>query len=232
LAYDYEGWIELENIMPDDQWSFQYGDPVEVVEYEGIYPRRALLRVDMKRYTEAQITIEYASNPVGWFTNLGNSHSNNGCCGDDGHTTFDAEVWGIQPPAPPHDPPWFEYDVGVCTNIFGDGRYDLDGLLADDEPTVLTLVVRDQYLHVSSDATLLAVEFTGPGFFRIDEGIWDDEANGCNDGVMWLGLNRVVDGTERCGEGALRAQVTLIGKGPPPQVVPHEIGQVLPIDLD
>ena len=51
--------------------------------------------------------------------------------------------------------------------------------------------------------------------------------------MIWLGLNRVVDGTYRCGEGTLRAQITLIGKGPPPQVMPHfEIGAVLPIDLD
>lgn len=233
LAYDYDGWIELENIMPADQWSFQPGDPVEVVEYDGAYPRMALLRIDMKRYTEVQITVEYASDPVGWFTNLGDSRTNNGCCGDAATSTFDADVWVAQPPAPPHDPPEFEYDVGVCTNMFDDGRHDLDGLLADAEPTVLTFVVRDQYLHISSDATPLAVEFTGPGIFRIDEGLWDDEANGCNDGVIWLGLNRVVDGTYRCGEGTLRAQITLIGKGPPPQVMPHfEIGAVLPIDLD
>lgn len=231
LDYDYSGWIELEHILPADQWSFQSGDPIEVVEYDGAYPRMALLRIDMRRYTEAQITIEYASDPVGWFTNLGNSQTNNGCCGDAATSTFDAELWVIRPPAPPHDPPWFEYDVGVCTNIFGDGRHELDGLLADGEPTVLTFVVRDQYLHISSDASPMAVEFTGPGIFRIDEGLWDEEANGCNDGVLWQGLNRVVDGIYRSGEGALRAQITLIGKGPPPQVLPHyfELGKVLPI---
>ena len=234
LAPRYYGWIYFEGDVPggEDPWTFQPGDPVEVAEYEGAgMEAMALLRIDMKRYTEVRVTVYYTTDPVGWVTNLGDSRTNNGCCGDAATSTFDAELWVIQPPAPPHDPPWFEYDVGVCTNIFGGGvAQELGGLLAEEGPTALTFVIRDQYLRISSDSSPLSVEFTGPGMFRIDEGIWDDEASGCNDGVLWLGLNRVVSSTARSGQGVILAEVELLGLY---DWVPNDKnGAVLPLDPD
>ena len=171
----------------------------------------------MKHHTEAQVTVHYNSQPIGWVTNLGDSGTNNGNCGDEGTNTFDAELCVIQPPAPPHHEP-FDHDVEVCTNVFGDGGNEFHDLLAEDPltETVLTFVIRDQYLHVSSSASPRVAEFSGEGMFRIDTGVWDSEAEACNDGKLWLGLNRVVDGTYRWGQGARFAEITLIGRGPAP----------------
>ena len=217
LHSDYFGWINLAYVHPyDEQWTFQSGDPVEVIDYENSGPLgMALLKIDMKHYTEAQVTVYYTSDPVGWVTNLGNARTNNGSCGDDADNTYDAEVYVIRSPAPPHPEP-IDYDVGVCTNDLSADSHELQGLLAEETETVLTFVIRDQYLGISSSASPLAIAFDGEGMFRIDTGVWDPEADACNDGQLWLALNRVVKYPDRSGEGAAFAEITLIGSGPSP----------------
>jgi hypothetical protein len=135
----------------------------------------------------------------------------------------------IQPPAPPCPP--FDYDLGAETNDFGYHQFPwgagrcisprVSHLFDGDDPTAVTYVVRDKSLRVSSTAGPVETEFIGECVFRIDTGLWDEEqfqhtGNGCNDGVLWLGLNRVVKYTDRSGQGAEFAEITVIGSGPPP----------------
>lgn len=206
--------------------------PVEVIAYEpdpdGGDLHLALLELDMKHYSEALVTVMYTANPYGWITNLGNSPSNNGCGGDAADRSFDGEFWVIQPPAPPHPP--FDYDLGAETNDFGyqtfgwgEGRVAslrLRDMLEQDSPTVVTYVVRDKSLQVISGGGQVDSEFTGVCVFRIDTGLWDPEADGgqgaCNDGLLHLGLNRVVASIARRGQGAMIVWITLIGDGPSP----------------
>jgi hypothetical protein len=219
----YYGWIDLAYLHPDDQWSFQPGDPVEVLEYE--WPSdlaMALLRIDMKHYIEARIKVYYTADPVGWVTNLGNSRTNNGAGGDAGTNSFDEELWVIKDPG-------FDYELRAETNDYGYQTFPwgatarvagltVRNLLSEPGPTVVTYTVRDKSLRVSKHEIRGAyeAEFSGECVFRIDTTLWDPEANdgagACNDGILWLGLNRVVDGTYRSGQGVEFAEIALVGQ--------------------
>lgn len=234
LHDDYSRAIDLEQELEEEPG---LGDPpVEIVEVDpdpdgGPLPL-VLFRIDMTHYLEAHITVWYWSDPYGWITNLGNSRTNNGCGGDGATSSFDGEFWVIQPPAPPHPP--FDYDLGAETNDFGYQAFPwgvgraaklrvrnlFEEGVGEDDLTPVTYVVRDKSLRVASSAGPVEPEFAGDCVFRIDTALWDPEANdqqgACNDGVLWLGLNRVVASIDRHGQGAVFAVITLIGSGLPP----------------
>jgi hypothetical protein len=234
LHRDYYGWINLAG----DEWSFDPNDPTEPVEVIAYDPRGdggdpespdllglALLRIDMRHYTEVRVTVYYNRWPEGWLTNLGNSRTNNACGGDSGTNSFDGEAWSVLPPAVPD--PCGGCELGATTNDFDYRQYPwgaadraaglcLRGVFIPGEYTTVEYVVRDKSLSVWSSAGPMEVQFAGECVSRIDTTLWDPELEDCNDAQLWLGLNRVVRDTARLGNGAEYAEIMLIGSGPPP----------------
>ncbi|MCK4341327.1 MAG: hypothetical protein KAY37_06345 [Phycisphaerae bacterium] len=248
LRYDYSGWINLQSHF----WTFQPGDPVEVIQDDpnGDLTSLALLQIDMRGYTKAEVVVYY-DNPTGWVTNLGNSPTNNGCGGDSGTNSFDSEFWAVNLAG-------FEYDLGATTNDYAHQAGFPSSMYLHDlwnwwcwPWTCVTYIVEDGSLYVSKKCCFYPLdavfdelageglfqhdesvqccyyccrafdaEFTGQGVFQLDG--WDNELGGCNDKQLWLGLNHVVKWTtDRQGQGAEWCYIHLIGLGPEP--VPHQV---------
>jgi hypothetical protein len=175
--------------------------PVEVLAYEADPSldnlAMALASIDMHHYSEARLTIEYGSR-TDWVTDFGNSETNNGACGDAATNTFDSE-----------------FDVRsdqltVCANDTDPGRLIVDQLFTSGEPASVTFVVKDGKLSVQSSENPLDMKFESDALFQLDG--FDEEAQAKNDRMFWLGLNRVIANTDRRGQGAEVAHITLIPK--------------------
>jgi hypothetical protein len=155
--------------------------------------KEAVLKIDLKGCTQANIVVEYEGTPKDWTVNLGDSPTNDGYAGDAGTTPNNAELWILNE------------DLSVANGGNAPGVIDnpiarLDMALTD---SALKFVVRNQYLSLGNPAGLLQTPNTKKLFAIPDTAVGSEGSN------IYLGINRTIANPSRRGCGARRVLITL-----------------------
>lgn len=170
--------------------------PVQVLE--GPEDQQALLKVNLSEYQGAKIRVSYYPDeePGEWSLNIGDSRSNNGYSGDGGHQTHDSEIQ-------------IKGDVmsvwGSDVMVEKEGRkltYSKDFVRPGQ---TVEFEIRDQFVKWESpqDSGELRSDF----LFALND---QPETEGSVNRDIFIGLNRVVDGTYRNGWGAASVEIEMI----------------------
>lgn len=156
----------------------------------------AVLKINLKDCTQANIVVEFEGVPKLWTVNLGDSPTNDGFAGDSGTTPNDAELWIVGE------------DLSVANG--GDVPGTVNNPIAAQDLSLnngaLKFVVKNQFVSWSQPHTFVSTPATKQ-IFAIP-----DTAAGTGDpgAFIYLGLNQVINGrADRKGCGARRALITL-----------------------
>ena len=141
--------------------------------------------LDMSNLTGVTIAL-YTTDPTGWPWNVGDSPSNDCCCGDSSDRSHDAEVWIIGGD-----------DLGVCSN----DHYGWTDSFPDAIPASgsgwVEVTVQQDFLRMLGDG--FCVEYTD-GTFPLTG--WDNEYGNNDDEMIHIGMNKVIAaGSNRTGTG-------------------------------
>jgi hypothetical protein len=155
--------------------------------------KEAVLKIDLRGCTQANVVVEYEGTPKDWTVNLGDSPTNDGFAGDAGTTPNNAEMWIVNE------------DLSVANGGNAPGVIDnpiarLDMALTD---SALKFVVKNQYLSIGNPAGLLQTPNTKKLFAIPDTAV---AAEGSN---IYLGINRTIANPSRRGCGARRVLINL-----------------------
>jgi len=131
------------------------------------------------------------SSGSGWLLNVGDSETNNGYCGDGASTSNDSELWVTGT------------NVYLCDSDRGGSDYlwTWTGALSTGTSVPFAVGIADGEALFQTGATTYKY-LASDTIFQVDGDEPDPERGGKNDTLIWIGVNRVIDGPgSRTGTG-------------------------------
>ena len=191
LALEGENHFQL--VLPSQTVRASKNSPVEVIRMSR--ESRALLKVNLDQYSSAKIRVYYEEEqPQGWTLNIGDSRTNNGYSGDSGTQTRDCEV---------------QIRNGEMSIWGSDVMVDKEGRKLESVPDfaipggVAEFEISDGTVRWTNGSQ--SGELSSDFLFALN-GQPDREGPVNRD--IYIGINQVVAGGPRSGQGVNRVEIT------------------------
>jgi hypothetical protein len=134
--------------------------------------------------------LTFGDNPTGWLINIGNSITNNGYGGDSGSQSNDSELQIVNG------------TMCVYCNDYGSGRLLFSEQNCATPNGKIRIEISDNTVTYYNYQTKITKTWTSPYIFALNG--QSDDAGPVNY-VIYTGINRVIDGEYRSGNGVINA---------------------------